>query len=173
MGHISFLFSDHGKTCSFCNISCIFELLAHFYDMEKVMRLVVMMNASFVGLTGDFAGSCFPKERWGGSVRPMRRRGGCGFTLTIFTYLQTHYIQMFFLVIFTQARKLTDTPLKISGTKKVGNKMQTSSKHKQMSQSVKVPSEPAHRRTDIHAYIARQPAGAGTGSRGQNSLGRT
>ena len=75
-------------------MSCFFELLAHIYDMEMMMRLV-MMNASFVGLTGDFAGSCFPKERWGGSVRPMRRRGGCGFTLTIFTYLQTHYIQMF------------------------------------------------------------------------------
>ena len=59
-----------------------------------------MMNASFVGLTGDFAGSCFSKERWGGSVRPMRRRGLRLNTYNI--YIFTNTLAKCFFLIFTQ-----------------------------------------------------------------------
>ena len=61
--------------------ACFVTLL--LISMTMVMK---MTTASFRGLTGDFAGGCFPKERWGGSVRPMR---GCGYTYNIHIFTNT------------------------------------------------------------------------------------
>ena len=61
--------------------ACFVTLL--LISMTMVMK---MTTASFRGLTGDFAGGCFPKERWGGSVRPMR---GCGYTYNIHLFTNT------------------------------------------------------------------------------------